>query len=58
MSILAADKREWAAIQLPFSTAITAFISAPKSAFGPTDPARNGPYGGSLRFPTISTTPR
>jgi hypothetical protein len=33
MSILAADKREWAAIELPFSSVITAFISEPKSAF-------------------------
>jgi hypothetical protein len=33
MSILATDKRGWVAIELPFPSAITAFISEPKSVF-------------------------
>lgn len=30
---MAADKRGWVAIELPFPSAITAFISEPKSVF-------------------------
>jgi hypothetical protein len=30
---LAADRRGWAAIELSFSSAVTAFISEPKSVF-------------------------